>query len=139
MTSMRELNFWNLCDRLEKDNDTEEVENDPVLRNYLIAMQSDYGQMLNDTVRSFVRKERLLTDVDICGIKDPRPRERMENANTFGWLFQENYKYDNKNLKGRVFDASLGRINSRLNRIKRGRESGWFTVSRIQKKSWGRK
>ena len=91
MTSMRKLNFWNLCDRLEKDNDTEEVENDPVLRNYLIAMQSDYGQMLNDTVRSFVRKERLLTDVDICGIKDPRPRERMENANTFGWLFQENY------------------------------------------------
>ena len=70
--------------RLEEDNDTEEVENDPVLRNYLIAMQGDYGQMLHDTVRSFVRKEQLLTDVDICGIKDPRPRERMENANHFG-------------------------------------------------------
>ena len=64
--------------------------------------------MLDDTIRSFVSKEETLMDIDIRGIKDHRPRELMENLNSFALLFQENYKHDNKNLRGRVFDYRLG-------------------------------
>ena len=74
--------------------------------------QSDYGQMLDDTIRSFVSKWEPLTDIDIRGIKDHRPRELMENPNFFALLFKENYKHDNKNPRGRVFDCRLGDQNS---------------------------
>ena len=51
--------------RLEADDDIEDVKKGPVLRNYLMATQSDYGEVLDDTIRSFVSKEETLTDVDI--------------------------------------------------------------------------
>ena len=109
------LNINYLRQRLEADDDIEEAEKDPVLRNYLMATQSDYGQMLDDTIRSFVSKEETLMDIDIRGIKDHRPRELMENPNSFALLFQENYKHDNKNPRGRVFDYGLGGQKSRSN------------------------
>ena len=48
--------------RLEADDDIEDVEKGPVLRNYLMATQSDYGEVLDDTIRSFVSKEETLTE-----------------------------------------------------------------------------
>ena len=42
--------------KIETDDDIEKVEKDSVLRNYLMDTQSDYGQMLDDTIRSFVSK-----------------------------------------------------------------------------------
>ena len=42
----------------------------------------------------------------------------MVNPNSFVLLFQENYKQDNKNSRGRVFDYRLGGQNSRFNRLK---------------------
>ena len=76
--------------RLEADDDIEDVEKGPVLRNYLMATQSDYAEVLDDTIRSFVSKEETLTDVDIQGINVQRPRELMVNLNSFALLFQEN-------------------------------------------------
>ena len=116
------LNISFMRQRLEEDDDIEEVESDPVLRNYLMATQNDYGQMFDDTVRSFLSKERLLTNVDTREIKDTRPRELMENPNCFASLLQENYKHDNKKPKCRIFDPKLGGLNSRLNRIKRKKD-----------------
>ena len=63
-----------------------------------------------------------MTDVDIQGIKVHRPRELMVNPNSFVLLFQENYKQDNKNSRGRVFDYRLGGQNSRFNRLKEEKE-----------------
>ena len=51
------LNINYLRQRLEAN---DEVEKDPVLRNYLTATQSNYGQMLDDTISSFVSKEETL-------------------------------------------------------------------------------
>ena len=82
-----------------------------------MATQSDYGYMLDNSIRSFVSKEEMLTDVDIRGIKDHRPREMMENPNSFALLFQENYKCNNKNPRSRVFDYRFGGQNSRFNRL----------------------
>ena len=55
-----------------------------------MATQSDYGEVLDDTIKSFVSKEETLTDVDIQGINVQRPRELMVNLNSFALLFQEN-------------------------------------------------
>ena len=74
------------------------------------------------SIRSFAGKEETLTDVDIQGIKVHRPRELMVNPNSFVLLFQENYKQDNKNSRGRVFDYRLGGQNSRFNRLKEEKE-----------------
>lgn len=124
------LNISFMKQRLEEHDDIEEVESDPVLRNYLMATQNDYGQMFDDTVRSFLSKEGLLTDVDIRGIKDTRQRELMENPNFFASLFQENYKHDYKNPKCRIFDAKLGGLNSRLNRINRKKDLQYLKFRR---------
>ena len=124
------LNISFMKQRLEEHDDIEEVESDPVLRNYLMATQNDYGQMFDDTVRSFLSKEGLLTDVDIRGIKDTRQRELMENPNSFASLFQENYKHDYKNPKCRIFDAKLGGLNSRLNRINRKKDLQYLKFRR---------
>ena len=51
--------------RLEAVDDSEEAEKNPVLRNYRMTTQNNYGQMLDNTIRSFVSKEETLTDVDI--------------------------------------------------------------------------
>ena len=116
------MNFNHLRQRLEADDDTEEVEKDPVWRNYLMATQSSYGQMLDDSIRSFVSKEEMLTDIDIRDIKDYRPRELMENPNSFALLFQENHKHDNKTPWGQAFDYRLGGQNSRFNRLQKEKE-----------------
>ena len=42
--------------KIETDDDIEEVEKGSVLRNYLMDTQSDYEQMLDDTIRNFVSK-----------------------------------------------------------------------------------
>ena len=76
--------------RLEADDDIEELERDPVLRNYLNAARSNYRKILDNTIRSFVSKQERLTDVGICFIKDYRPRALMENPNSFALLFQDN-------------------------------------------------
>ena len=47
----------------------------------------------------------------------------MENPNSFALLFQDNYKLNNKNPRGRVFDLRLGGENSRLNRLKKRKKS----------------
>ena len=87
-----------------------------------MATQSDYGYMLDNSIRSFVSKEEMLTDVDIRGIKDHRPREMMENPNFFALLFQENYKCNNKYPRDRVFDYRFGGQNSRFNRLQKEKE-----------------
>ena len=87
-----------------------------------MATQSDYGYMLDNSIRSFVGKEEMLTDVDIRGIKDHRPREMMENPNFFALLFQENYKCNNKYPRDRVFDYRFGGQNSRFNRLQKEKE-----------------
>ena len=46
----------------------------------------------------------------------------MVNPNSFVLLFQENYKQDNKNSRGRVFDYRLEGQNSRFNRLKEEKE-----------------
>ena len=58
------LNISYLRQRIQANGDIKEVEKDPVLRKYLMAVQSDYGQMLDDTIRSFVSKKEKFTDVD---------------------------------------------------------------------------
>ena len=113
------LNISYLRQRIQANGDIKEVEKDPVLRKYLMAVQSDYGQMLDDTIRSFVSKKEKFTDVDIRGIKYHRPRELMENPNSFALLFSENYKHNNKNPRGQVFDYRLRGQNSRFNRLEK--------------------
>ena len=59
------MNINYLRQRLEAVDDSEEAEKDPLLRNYLMATQNDYGQMLDNTIRSFVSKKETSIDVDI--------------------------------------------------------------------------
>ena len=101
-----------------------------------MATQSDYGEVLDDTIRSFVSKEETLTDVDIQGINVQRPRELMVNLNSFALLFQENQEHDNKNSGGRVFDYRLGGQNSRFNRLQKKKR---VTISGGQKEGRTRK
>ena len=59
------MNINYLRQRLEAVDDSEEAGKDPLLRNYLMATQNDYGQMLDNTIRSFVSKKETSIDVDI--------------------------------------------------------------------------
>ena len=85
LSDLLSINY--LRQRIQANGDIKEVEKDPILRKYLMAVQSDYGQMLDDTMRSFISKTKKFTDVDIRGIKYHRPRELMENPNSFALLF----------------------------------------------------
>ena len=93
---------------------------------YAERLQTDARQ----SIRNFVSKEETLMDVDIQGIKDHRPRELMENPNSFGLLFQENYKHDNKNPRGRVFDCRLGGQDSRFNKLQKEKELQYLEFRR---------
>ena len=59
-------------------------------------------------MRSFVTDDQKLSRVDVRGKNDPRPKTLMQNPHTFGLMFKDHYKYDNKNLRA-DFLGKLGK------------------------------
>ena len=93
------LNLSYLRHMQDIEDDLERTDENSTVKNYMIVTQSSYGAMIDAAIRSVDR-------VDIRGKNDPRPKTLILNPYTFGLMFKDHYKYDNKNPPGRF----LGRL-----------------------------
>ena len=82
-----------------------------------MTSQGQYCSMLHEAICIYVTKAGDHTSTVLRGIKDSHPRSIMENFNPLSLVFQDYYKFDNRNPISNVFDARLRRINSRLVKI----------------------
>ena len=99
------------------DENFEMLEKDSKVRDYLMASLRQHSRILEEAIRTYITKDGDLTRTGLRGIKDPRPRSFMENSNPLSLVFQDYYKFDNRNPMSDVFGARLGGINSRLVKI----------------------
>ena len=53
--------------KLEADEELELIENDPTMKNFLMANHSSYGNMLRTAMSSFLTKNQKLSSMDIRG------------------------------------------------------------------------
>ena len=63
----------------------------------MVANQSSYGRAVDHAMKTFVTKEQELSNMDIRDQKDPKPKVFLENPNSFVLLFQNHYKFDQRN------------------------------------------
>ena len=75
----------------------EQLENDPMTSRFLVANQSSYGRAMDYVIKTFVTREQELSNVDIRGHNDPKPKVFLENPNSTTLLFQGHYKFDQRN------------------------------------------
>ena len=73
----------------------------------MVATQSSYGRMMDEVMKTFVTREQELSNVEIRGKNDPKPKIFEENRNLVALFFKDLYKYDNRNLKAKAFSKYL--------------------------------
>ena len=94
--------------KVEADEELELIENNPLMKNFLTANHSSYGNMINTAMESFVTKNQRLSSTDIKGKINPRPNVLMENPDACTLLSKDKYKHDNKNPRVK-FNYYIGR------------------------------
>ena len=67
----------------------------------LVANQISYGRAMDHVMKTFVTREQKLSNVDIRGQNNPKPKVFLKNPNSTALLFQDHYKFDQRNPKGR--------------------------------------
>ena len=95
-------NFSNLSylrHKQEIEDDLERIDENPTVKNYMVATQSSCSAMMDTAMRFFVTDDQKLSRVDIRAKNDPRPKTLMQNPHTFGLMFKDHYRYDNKNSR----------------------------------------
>ena len=69
----------------------EQFENDLMTSRFLIANQSSYGRAMDHVMRTEV------SNMDIRGQDNPKPKVFLENSNSTTLPFQDLYKFDQRN------------------------------------------
>ena len=82
---------------LDVEEDMEQLENDPTTSRFLVANQSSYGRAMDQIMKTFVTREQELSNVDIRGQNNPKPKVILENPNSTALLFQDHYKFGRRN------------------------------------------
>ena len=93
--------------KIDDEEDTENFENDPVTSRFVMATQSSYGRMMDGAMKTFVTTEQGLSNVEIRGKNDPKPKIFTENPNSFALFFKDLYKFNNRNPKAKAFSKYL--------------------------------
>ena len=75
----------------------EQLENDPMASRLLVANQISDGRAMDHVMKTFVTGEQELSNVDIGGQNNPKPKVFLKNPNSTALLFQDHYKFDQKN------------------------------------------
>ena len=60
--------------QLDVKEDMEQLENDQMTSRLLVANQSSYGRAMDHVMKTFVTREQELSNMDISGQNDPKPR-----------------------------------------------------------------
>ena len=97
------IHFNSIRNQEELDENYKLLDEDPEVRNYLIAAQGQYRKVLQDGINTYVNKHGELTNTALKGIKDPRPKHVMGNSNPLSLVICDYYKFDNQN---RMADVS---------------------------------
>ena len=74
---------------------------------FMMVTQSSYGRVIDEVMKTFVTREQELTNVEIRGKNDPKPKIFAENPNSFALFFKDLYRFDNRNSKAKAFSKYL--------------------------------
>ena len=74
--------------QLDVKEDMEQLENDQMTSRLLVANQSSYGRAMDHVMKTFVTREQELSNVEIRGQNDPKPKVFLENPNSTVLVFQ---------------------------------------------------
>ena len=110
---------------LDKEDEMQKLESDPLTTQFLIANDSSYGRTMDEAMKTFVTRKQGLSNVDFRGQNEYQPRVFRENPNSQALFFQDHYNFDEKNPRAREF-GSLGK------RI--GNYNGMFNNRRFREK-----
>ena len=83
--------------QLDVEEDMEQLENDPMTSRFLVANQSSYSRAVDHVMKTFVTREQELNNVDIRGQDNDKLKMFLENPHSTALLFQNHYKFDQRN------------------------------------------
>ena len=116
--TMKKFIYFNtLRNQNELDENFEILERNSEVRDYLMISQGQYSRMLVEAIHTYVTKDSEFTRTSLRVIKNPCPRSILENSNPVSLVFKDYYKFNNRNPMSDVFDARLGGINYKLDKM----------------------
>ena len=95
---------------LDKEEEMQKLENDPLTTQFLIANDSSYHRAMDEAMKNFVMRKQELTNVDFKGQNKYQPRVLTENPNSQALFFQGLYNFDKRNPRAREFGSLRKRI-----------------------------
>ena len=110
---------------LDKEEEMQKLESDPLTTQFLIANHSSYGRAMDEAMKTFVTRKQELSNVDFGGQNEYQPRTFRENPNSQALFFQDHYNFDERNPSAREF-GSLGKRIANYN--------GFFNSRRFREK-----
>ena len=93
---------------LDKEEEMQKLENDPLTTQFLIANDSSYGRTMDGAMKTFVTRKQKLSNVDFRGQNKYQLRVFRENPNSQALFFQDRYNFDERSHRAREF-GSLGK------------------------------
>ena len=93
---------------LDKEEEIQKLENDPLTTQFLIANDNYYGRTMDEAMKIFVTRRQELSNADFRGQNKYQPRVFRENPNSQAPFFQDHYNFDERNPRAREF-GSLGK------------------------------
>ena len=95
--------------KIDDEEDMKNIENDVVTSRFMMMMQSSYGQMIDEAMKTFVTREQELSSVEIRGKMTLNLKSKIfaKNLNLFALFFKGLYKFANRNPKGKAFSKYL--------------------------------
>ena len=67
---------------LDKEEEIQKLENDPLTTQFLIANDSSYGRAMDEATKTFVTRKQELSNVNFRGQNEYQPRVFRENSNS---------------------------------------------------------
>ena len=87
--------------QLDVKEDMEQLENDPMTSRFLVANQNSYSRAIDHVMKTFFTREQELSNVEMRSQNVPKPKVFLENPNSIALLFQDHYKFDQRNPRTR--------------------------------------
>ena len=78
---------------LDKEEEMQKLESDPLTTQFLIANHSSYGRAMDEAMKTFVTRKQELSNVDFRGQNKYQPRVFRENPNSQALFFQDHYNF----------------------------------------------
>ena len=123
--------------KIDDEEDMKNIENDLVTSRFMMMMQSCYGQMIDEAMKTFVTREQELSSVEIRGKMTLNLKSKIfaKNLNLFALFFKGLYKFANRNPKGKAFSKYLLNKYLHLPDEKKIRRWKWKNVNYYRKET----